>query len=660
MLSLKDLKGIGPKTILKLTKLNIAKPLDLLYHFPNHYLDFSRITTIAKAEPDSNVSLKLQIIDIKNIYTRGKNLQIATAKDASGFIKLLWLNQPYILKTLKHHPAVYVAGRVNLYQGTKTIFFPKLSFGLPKVIYPIYPETKGLTSNQLNKIITLNLSHLIPLTKDPLPASLKKTYNLADLDFCLTQVHRPQNSTNIKISQNRLATDELLSIHLQSLQAKADWLSKKSAFPITIDKPITNKLNKFIKSLSFKLTPDQLQTWQDIKNDLTSSKITNRLIQGDVGSGKTIIAFLSAFLNSLNNYSTVIIAPTQILANQHYQNLSKLLPSLPVYKLTSTSKTDLKKLPPNAVIVSTHSILHHFAKFPHQISLVIIDEQHKFGVDQRNQLLNSSDPPHLLTMTATPIPRSVKLTLLDNLDISSIHTMPLKRLKTKTYLVPANKQPNCLDWLKHELLTHQSQAYFVCPIIEKSSFLENVLSAQDSYRYLCHLFPDLKIGLLHGLSKDKDLIIKKFMDKKFHILVTTPIIEVGVDIKNANYMIVSNADRFGLSQLHQLRGRIGRGTHQAYCCLFSNTLNPKTQKRLNFIKNTTDCFKISRFDLSNRGPGTIFSTLQHGFPTLKLASLDNPAQNLLVRQIAADILENYPKTATQILKHSAPLPVIQN
>jgi len=658
--SLEKLKGIGPKTIPKLAKLKINTPLDLIYHFPRDYLDFTHTTTIKQAPIEENISLTLKISDFKNIFTSTKkNLQIATAFDSTGQIQLVWLNQPFLTKIIKTGKQISVAGQITFYKNKKTIFFPKIGDTKLKKIFPIYPQTKGLSSNQLNNLITKNLATIIPQIKDPLPISIQQKYNLISTSTSLQKIHQPQNITDINLSQHRLAIDELLSIHLNSLILKHKWRSLTTTHLLKTNKTIDSKIKKLITSLPYKLTSDQRKVWCQVKSDLTSDNITNRLIQGDVGSGKTIIALLACYLAYLNSKLSILIAPTQILAHQHFQNFKILLPKVPIKLITSSTKP-IKILKTNQIIIATHAVFYRQQNLKHKVSLVVIDEQHKFGVDQRSTLLSSPNPPHSLTMTATPIPRSIKLTLLGNLDVSSIKTMPKTRLKPTTFLVPPLKQTSCYQWLYKQLKLNHSQAFVVCPFIDDSDKNDQVVSAQTEYIHLKTLFPDLSIGLLHGQTKDKDKIINDFIQQKITILVSTPIIEVGIDIPNANYMIINSADRFGLSQLHQLRGRIGRGNKPSFCCLFTSSQNPKTLKRLEFIKNNYDCFKIAKFDLANRGPGTIFSTLQHGFPQLRLANLSDNNQNKLVRLISKDLISNYPKVVDKIIKTSPTFLPAQN
>jgi len=660
---LQNLAGIGPKTIDKLNKFGIFTSKDLLYHFPRDYIDFSHFTTISSAPFEENISLKVKVLNFNNIYSRrGKNVQIAKVTDNTDQLTLFWLNQSYLSQTVTPGTILNIAGQISIYKGQKTIFFPRISTGKTNKIIPIYPETKGLTSAWFTKIISKNFESLSFFIDDPLPVKIKTANHLPELVDSLFKIHQPSTISDVTKARSRLSVDELLAIHLNSILQKQHWNSLKSHHQLTLNETFSSNINKLIKSLPFKLTSDQKQVWQEIKNDLTSTKITNRLLQGDVGSGKTIVALLSAYLTHLNHKLSVIIAPTQILAHQHYQTFKKLLPKVPIKLITADNKKAINKITDNTIVISTRSIFYHHQHIKDKVSLLVIDEQHKFGVDQRGKLLTQQYPPHTITMTATPIPRSIELTLLGNLDISTIKHMPKARLKVKSYSTPLTKQLDCYRWLVKQIKSNHSQAFVVCPFITDSDKMDQVVSAELEYQKLKNFFPSFSIGLLHGglKSTDRQTVVADFLQNKYDILVTTPIIEVGVDIKNANYMVINSADRFGLSQLHQLRGRVGRGHKQAYCFFFSSSQNQKTQDRLNFISKTTDCFKIAKYDLESRGPGTIFSTLQHGFPQLKLANLSDITLNQKVRSIAKDILKKYPKSVNKILSTNQFTPITQN
>jgi ATP-dependent DNA helicase RecG len=366
----------------------------------------------------------------------------------------------------------------------------------------------------------------------------------------------------------------------------------------------------------------------------------NRLLQGDVGSGKTIVALLSACLTSLNGAKTILLAPTEILARQHYNTFTQYLDN--VFFLSNHCHLKLDELPPHAIIISTHAII--YKKNIQHTGLLIVDEQHKFGVQQRS-FLNSVNSPHTLTMTATPIPRTISLTFLGNLDLSVINSMPKNRLPVKTFIVPNNKKNNCYQWLEKHIQETQEQAFVVCPFIELSETLTTVKSAKNEFEKLKKIFPNLKLALIHGKIKNdaREKILKDFAKNKINILVTTPIIEVGIDFPNCTTMVILSADRFGLAQLHQLRGRVGRGNKQSFCYFFSESENEKVTQRLNFLTQHNSGQKIAEFDLKSRGPGEIFSTIQHGFPSLKVANLSNTKLIEFSQKILKSIITNNPQ-----------------
>jgi ATP-dependent DNA helicase RecG len=645
------ISGIGPKTTEKLKKLGIETTKDLLFHFPHRYLDFSNIKKIAHIYANSSVTVKGKVISFQNIYTKtGKNLQKALITDNTGSITLLWFNQPYLSTIIKVGEELTAAGTVSLFQNKPTMLSPEHGYYNTGKIIAIYPETKGLSSKWFRKTIQANISFLTKDVNDPLPLAVIKKNKLLFLQNALNQIHCPQNLNILDQARFRLAINEILSIQALSYLQKKEWLTSKPN--IILKNKSTTSL---IKKLPFSLTPDQKKVWQNIKKDLLSTdKPMNRLLQGDVGSGKTVVALLGASITSQNNSKTIFLAPTEILARQHYNTFKNYLSN--VFFLSNQSKLDLKKLPPNAIIISTHAII--YKKNIKDIAFLVIDEQHKFGVKQRS-FLASTNPPHTLTMTATPIPRTISLTFLGNLDLSVIKTMPKNRIPIKTFVVPNNKKSDCNHWLEKHLKETKEQAFVVCPFIEQSETLATVKSAKEEFSKLKRIFPNLKLALIHGKikSEERQKILKDFKENKINILVTTPIIEVGIDFPNCTTMIILSADRFGLAQLHQLRGRVGRGDKQSFCFLFSESNNEKSQKRLDFLAKNASGQKIAEFDLKTRGPGEIFSTIQHGFPSLKLADISDTKLIESSQKILKEILDSQPTfDLNKLIQINSPFP----
>lgn len=615
-----SLPGIGPKTLTKLKQLNITSDKELLYHFPHRYVDFSKSINISQAPLEENVTLSGKIQNISNIFLKnGKSLQKIILSDSTGSIDLVWFNQPYLTKNFHEGEFWAFAGTTSLYHGHLTLFSPEYGkFNTGKII-PIYGETKGLTSRWFRKIFSLHLSSLLKSYTDPLPLNQLTQYKLIPLNKALTQIHLPQNQNYLEKARYRLAFDEINSLLAQSLLQKKSWANFAPKFILK-----NYSTTKLINSFPFKLTDSQKSAWQEIKTDLISKKkVMNRLLCGDVASGKTVLALLSTYLTSQNQRQSLLLAPTEILAQQHYATFKSFLPTFPIYLLTAKNSLP-KTLDPAAIIIATHAAIFQKEKFMDNLALLIIDEQHKFGVKQRS-FLNNKNPPHTLTMTATPIPRSISLTLFGNLDLSTLKNLPQKRNPVKTFLVPQNKISDCYQWLLKEIKQKKTQAFIVCPFIEQSESDLSIKSAKKEFEHLRQIFPSLKLELIHGKTKieTRNKILDQFKKNKINILVTTPIIEVGIDFSNATTIIIQSADHFGLSQLHQLRGRVGRGTLQSYCYFFTESTGEKALKRLRYLENTNDGFKIAEFDLKSRGPGETFSTLQHGFPSLKIASFSD-------------------------------------
>jgi ATP-dependent DNA helicase RecG len=643
-----SLPGVGPKTQEKLSHLGIDSPRDLLYHIPHRYLDFSHSVPIAQAQVNQTITITGQVLSFQNVYTRfHKNIQKARVGDSTGTIDLVWFNQPYLGQTIKTGDTLSFAGTVSLFNRQQTIIAPEYGPYNTGKIVPIYPETKGLTSKWFRKTIQTHLTSLIKPIIDPLPPDLLSKYNLTPLPQALTELHLPQNSATLNAARTRLGLDEILNLQAHSSLQKQQWQIHRPRFPLVISPNFAREISQLIQSLPFTLTPSQTKVWRQVLRDLLSpTKVTNRLIQGDVGSGKTIIIVLASYLLHLNHQQTILIAPTEILAQQHFATFSRFLQpfAVPLCLLTRHHRPSQEILQNSSIIISTHAVFaKHLSHFP-RLNLVVVDEQHKFGVKQRATFTQDADPPHSLTMTATPIPRTIGLTILGNLDLSHLEAPPQSRLPIKTFLVPNPKTSDCYHWIENQIRQTHSQAFIVCPLISQSDKLTEVKAAETEFEHLQRqIFPKLKLALIHGKtdSNTREKILADFQHNRLHILVTTPIIEVGIDFPNASIMVIQSAERFGLAQLHQLRGRVGRGSLQSYCYLFTQSQNDQAQKRLEFFQNTSDGLKIAQYDLKTRGPGEIFSFLQHGHPSLNLASLNdyhliNTAQQLLSDLLSID------------------------
>lgn len=652
--SLSSLPRLGPKTTAKLARLGIRTGRDLLYHFPHRYLDFSNKIKISQVQPDMSVTLTGKILQFQNIYTRfHKNMQKAVLQDHTGTIGLIWFNQPYLSKNILVGETYTFAGTVSSYQGKLTLVAPIHLSGTANTILPVYPETKGLKSGWFRTVIPAQIHHLLSTINDPLPQNILRKFSLTELKSSLSTIHCPEKISDVEAATSRLALDEILSLQSQSFINQEAWARLTPPQILVTTARTKAVISRFIKSLPFDLTPSQLDAWTEIKSDLLRPTPMNRLLQGEVGSGKTILAILSALLAHTNQTHSLILAPTEILARQHYTTFKKFLKKIPIYFLSGTAKTKIPGLKPGSIVISTHAAIYRKDVFKNNLGLLIIDEQHKFGVRQRSFLTDSLHPPHTLTMTATPIPRTVSLTIMGDLNLTTLKSIPSGRPPVKTFLVPTSKINDCYRWLSDHIKNTREQAFIVCPFIEISETMATVKSAQNLFKELQPFFPSLKLGLIHGKikSEDREEILEKFKHNKINILISTPMIEVGIDFPNATTIIIQSADRFGLAQLHQLRGRVGRGSAQSYCYLLTESQNDKAVNRLQFLACHHDGQKIAEYDLKTRGPGEIYSFVQHGFPSLKLARLTDYDLINLGQKVITAILEDNPQFNFKKLIH---------
>ena len=648
-----ELPKVGPILSRKFEKLNIKTIEDLFYHVPSRYMDYSLVTTINKLHPDETATIHAKIISIKNIYSkRGLKMQIGSVEDATGKIAVVWFNQPFLVKTLYPGRQVSLSGRIGFFGRKLCMTSPDYELlgeiEKPTVhtgrLVPIYPETSGLSSKWIRTLVLSAFSSLSLDSSDFLPEKVLKRLELVNLKDAIRKVHFPKNLKEAGEGIERLAFNELLNLELISLHRKINWKKNLVANKLIINK---SEVNKFLGSLPFKLTNSQDTATAEILADLAKDYPMNRLLEGDVGSGKPVVAAAASFAVFLNGFQTIIMAPTQILALQHYQTFKKLLTPFGVRISLITSdvkKTDLGR---QDVFIGTHSLIHNKVNFD-RVGLVVIDEQHRFGVEQRKHLVKKSGTPHVLTMTATPIPRTVALTSYGDLDLSVLTEMPEGRQKVTTWFIPETKREGAYGWIKSQIKNNKSQAFVVCPLIEDSEFetMADVKSVTTEYEKLKKTFGGLKLGLLHGRLKpaEKGRVLSDFRARRTDMLVTTPVVEVGLDIPNATIMVIEAAERFGLAQLHQLRGRVGRGSEKSYCLLFSNI---KYSKRLRAMEKMHSGFELAELDLTLRGPGEIFGTAQSGFPELKVASWNNYALIKKAKDTARDIVNNpsgYPKT----------------
>lgn len=619
----------------RLEKLGIRNLKDFLFHIPFRYDDYSLISKISQVQAGETVTIKGTVEEIKNQYTRKfKTLQRAVISDETGNIDILWFNQPFLTRVIKQGDKISISGKVESDKNKFVLISPdyEIIFNNQTIhtgrLVPVYPETRGISSKWLRRQIFKLLGEKNQIN-DYLPQSLIKENNLIDLTKALEKIHFPNSLKEAAKARERLSFDELFQLQLSALVRKKLWEKEKIKKPFEIKK-YQKQINALIKNLPFELTNSQKKAVEDILNDISSDKAMNRLLEGDVGSGKTIVATIAMYIAFLNGFQSAFMAPTEILAQQHYNVISKLLSPLEVKVglVTGSTKTIQNTkydIPDTDVTIGTHALVYKKVQFK-KLGFAVIDEQQRFGVEQRAIIREKGENIHLLTMTATPIPRTVALTLYGDLDLSILDEMPIGRKPIKTWLVPPEKRNGAYEWIKEKVVKEKDQAFIVCPFIEESESMITVKAAAKEFERLKKdVFPKLKLALLHGKmkAKEKDEILKDFRSGKIDILVSTPIVEVGIDIPNTTIMLIEEAERFGLAQLHQLRGRVGRGDKQSYCLLFTSSTNPATIERLKFLETIYSGAKLSELDLKLRGPGQIYGTSQHGVKNLKIASFSD-------------------------------------
>lgn len=639
----------------RLEKLNIRTLEDFLYHIPSRYEDYSKIYKIAQATPGEIATIQGYVVSSKNQYLRSsrtKTIQKIILSDDTGQIELTWFNQPYITKSLSPNVQISISGKIESNP-------PKLSMNSPDFeilnenttplhtgrLIPIYPETRGISSKWLRRQIH-NLLNQTEQT-EYLPKELIATYKLPLLQQALKQIHFPTNLHLASSAKYRLSFDELLLLRLHSLKRHAIWQKNKKSHALNINKH-QSAIDKLINSLPFTLTNSQKKATEEILKDLTLNQSMNRLLQGDVGSGKTIVASIAIYLTYLNKYQSILLAPTEILADQHFTTLTKFLSPLGVKigLITGNKKTHTKTQNID-ILVGTHALLNNKIKLD-KLALVIIDEQQRFGVEQRSAIREKGRDTHLLTMTATPIPRTTSLILSGELNLSFLNEMPGGRKRIKTWVVPKEKREKAYQWIKNQLKEHKTQAFIICPFIEPSENMQTVKAAANEYEHLQkNIFTEFKVALLHGKlkPKEKEKVMQDFKDKKYDILVATPVVEVGIDIPDASIILIEGSERFGLAQLHQLRGRVGRRDQQAYCLLFTESSNPTTKNRLKFLETIYAGAELAEMDLHLRGPGDLYGTAQHGIQPLKIASYSDTSLLETINQAAIKIypeLDKFP------------------
>lgn len=645
--SIDFLPKTSPITTRRLKSLGINTYWDLINFFPFRYEDYSIISPIAFVQEGERVTIQGKITQSQNIFTRsGLRIQKIVITDSTGSIESQWFNQSYLTKLL--HPDLYVSisGEAKT-MGKKMVLFPKdyeLCNELTKSktkhtgrIVPVYSEKNGLSTKTIREKIWGVLNDLeTDEIAEFLPKDIVFYNELLDEMTAYQNIHFPATMSYAERARKRISFDELFIMQFSSRLIKKEWENEIAGNLFHIDVPVKKRLEHFIKHLPFRLTKAQERAINEILTDLKRTRPMNRFLQGEVGSGKTVIAAIASYCSYLNGSQSLFMAPTEILAEQHFKTITGLFNSKShiqnnkapkIILITGSIKPSIKEVKNADIIIGTHALIQKSVSFS-RVGLVVIDEQHRFGVTQRKELKNKGLHPHLLTMTATPIPRTVMLTLYGELDMSVLDEMPIGRLPIKTYFIPKRKRQDCYQWIKKQINDKHIQVYIICPLIEESEAetLQSIRAVKKEYHHLKdEIFKDHSIGLLHGKlpSKEKRQVMDDFNRKKYDILVATPVVEVGIDVPNATIMIIEGAERFGLAQLHQLRGRVGRGSQQSYCFAFSENEDASISKRLSYFSKTQDGNSLAQKDLELRGPGNLYGVEQHGYMELKVASLSD-------------------------------------
>ena len=645
--SLRTLKGVGEKTEKLFWKVGIYDTDDLLHYYPRNYDEYETPVDIAELKEGTVQAVSAAVCS--GVYVnsvKGRQIISVNIADQSGKFPVVWFNLPYLKKTLRKGSWFVFRGRIVRKQGKlemehPEIFTPSAYEEILHHLQPVYGLTAGLSNKTVVKMIT-QLLESVPMQSEYLPEEFRERYELADINYALRTIHFPPNKEELLVSRKRLVFDEFFLFILSVRKMKEKTEETPNCFQVKE----TWLTEEIIERLPYSLTGAQLNAWHEIERDLAGRRMMSRLVQGDVGSGKTILAFLAMCLVADNGYQAALMAPTEVLARQHYEGFQKLMEeqnlSFPTVLLTGSDTAREKRLAyakiasgEALIIIGTHALIQEKVEYAN-LALVITDEQHRFGVKQREALTTRGNPPNVLVMSATPIPRTLAIILYGDLDISVIDELPARRLPIKNCVVNTSYRPKAYSFIERQVREGR-QAYVICPMVEESEGMEaeNVLDYTEKLRE--NLSSDIRIEYLHGKmkAKEKNVVMEAFAQGAIQVLVSTTVVEVGVNVPNATVMMVENAERFGLAQLHQLRGRVGRGEYQSYC-IFMQGNQEQVSKRLEILNKSNDGFYIAGEDLKLRGPGDLFGIRQSGDMEFKIGDIYNDSAILTKASEAAD------------------------
>ncbi len=653
------LPGIKDAMAGKLAKLGVETVGDFLYLYPRRYDDYRNLKTINRLELGDEVTIIAQVWETRKRETRNRRVMVtSTLSDGTATIDVTWFNQPWLVDKLKPGTQIVLSGKVDQYLGRLTFQSPEWEEVDTNLLHtgrmvPVYPLTQGITAKWLRKHVKSAVDYWSDRVTDYLPVESRERLKMPPLSRAIKQVHFPDDWEHLEAARRRLAFDELLLIQLGVLRQRQAWQAQPGQ-AINVEVGVTDRL---LGALPFELTGAQRKALAQITGDLQKDVPMSRLLQGDVGSGKTVVALAAMILAVMDGGQAAMLAPTEILAEQHFKGMSKLLEPIgqalgrpiSIALLTgSTTASDRQELLTQLaagqidLIVGTHAIIQGDVEMA-DLRLAVIDEQHRFGVGQRGDLRSKGFNPHMLVMTATPIPRTLALTVYGDLDLSIIDELPPGRQIIRTRWVTPRERERAYQFINAQIAAGR-QAFVVCPLVEESEKMEAKSAIEEHKRLQTEVFPRLKLGLLHGRMKsdEKDKVMTAFRDGETQILVSTSVVEVGIDIPNASVILIEGANRFGLAQLHQFRGRVGRGGHKSYCLLLADKVSQEVEQRLKAVEETSDGFKLAEKDLEIRGPGEFFGTRQSGLPDLKLVKITDTRLLALAREEAEIIFKNDP------------------